>query len=212
MTGKFKEPAADPNPETLTPTQFLEAFRLFKASLVHHETDLRLEPFLAVPSKDPGERPFSWLRAARTALQLKTVDVAARMGISRKRYTLLELADDRGALSVAELEAGARALDCEVLLALRPREKKPYAQRLWSVAWPASIDHPWVQSRPSHLKSYALAAVARDLVRATEFRRAQGWSERTSLPATRPRKSKKIPNRTRPRPAPPVTIEGHGST
>lgn len=191
----WKSNPADPASRDLTLAQYKEAFRRFKSMSTHRETELRLEPFLTVPPPDSGEPPFPWIRAARNALQLKTVDVAARMGISRKTYTVMELAEPAGNVTIADLKLAAKAMDCELVYAIRPKERVPFARRLWDLAWPACIDSWWVRSRPARLKSYALAAVARDKIFETEFRRAQGWSERYALPATRPRRGRKTVKR-----------------
>ena len=184
MDASYWRDCGDPTaPRELTPAQFKEAFRRFMSMSMHRETELRLEPFLQVPVHDPDETPFSWMRAARNALQLKTVDVAARLGISRKSYTIMELAEPTGAVTIADLKHVARAMDCELVYAIRPRERIPFAKRLWDLAWPLCIDHHWVRSRPTRLKSYALAAITRDKIFDTEFRRQQGWSERFRLPA-----------------------------
>ena len=62
-----------------------------------------------------------WIRTLRTALGMTTAQLAARMGVSRPRITILEQAEARGTVTMASLEKAAEALDCTLVYALVPR-------------------------------------------------------------------------------------------
>ena len=63
-----------------------------------------------------------WLRAVREAIGLTQRQVAAKAAIRRQSYAQLEVAEERGSISVASLRRAAEAMDCELAYFIVPRE------------------------------------------------------------------------------------------
>ena len=63
----------------------------------------------------------SWLRSARLAQNLKGVDLAKRMAVSPARISMLEGDEARGAVTLKMMQKAARALDCEFVYAVIPK-------------------------------------------------------------------------------------------
>lgn len=63
-----------------------------------------------------------WIRAIREALGMTTAQLAERMGIQQSGVTLLERRELDKKVTLETLERAARALNCELVYALVPRE------------------------------------------------------------------------------------------
>lgn len=119
-----------------------------------------------------------WVKRARHALFLSTGIVACRLGISRSTYVRLERNEELGVIQMMTLKKLAEAMDCELVYAIRPRQRLCYSEVIWRKLLPVAIDHWWVRSRSLLFKDRALAAVAKWKMEESEFRRQQCWSER----------------------------------
>ncbi len=62
-----------------------------------------------------------WIRTVRTALGMSNQQLAHRLGQSRQAVAQFERNEARGAITLAKLREVADAMDCDVVLALRPR-------------------------------------------------------------------------------------------
>ena len=100
----------------------------------YKELDDELATFLKCPL--PYDPP---LRGARLALGLTLAEVAARAGYSTSAYSALELRDVRGRATLAALKRAAHAMDCEVVLAIRPRGPRVYSDVLWDKLAPRAL-------------------------------------------------------------------------
>lgn len=102
----------------------------------HRELDEELRTFLDCPL--PFEPP---LRGARNALGLKMADVATKAGYSTAAYSRLELRDMKGTATVAAMAQAATAMDCELVLAVRPRGKRLYSDVVWDRLVPRALNN-----------------------------------------------------------------------
>jgi predicted DNA-binding mobile mystery protein A len=66
--------------------------------------------------------PRGWIKAIRESLGMTTVQLARRIGVSQSRVVDIEKAETRGSITLGSLERAARALDCDVVYALVPRQ------------------------------------------------------------------------------------------
>lgn len=64
---------------------------------------------------------LGWIKAIREALGMTAAQLAKRMGVSQPRITAIEKGETKGSITLASLERAARALDCQLVYSLRPR-------------------------------------------------------------------------------------------
>ena len=93
---------------------------------------------------------------------------------------MLEKNEENGTITVQNLAKAANAIDCELVLALRPKQKIRFSQIIWNTLLPESITHPGVIWKPDIRKQYALAAIVRMHMEDPGFRRKRGWTQRQS--------------------------------
>jgi predicted DNA-binding mobile mystery protein A len=87
-----------------------------------------------------------WIRAVREALGMPRHALGQRMGVGEKRVQQMELGEARGSITVESLARAAAALDCELLVALVPRESleaRVQARRL-------RLAMDWIRTRALH--------------------------------------------------------------
>jgi transcriptional regulator with XRE-family HTH domain len=166
-------------------THHMDAKQIHKAYLAwyfryygSYETDQELIPYLnsEIRSYSPGQ---SWLKKTRNALFLSTTSVAAKLEVSRSAYAKLEKSEINAGISLNALARAANEMDCELVYAIRPKKQIRFSETIWQVLMKSSINHNRVTSQPEVRKSATLAAVAIQKMNEPEFRRKQGWSERT---------------------------------
>lgn len=140
----------------------------------------RLEPYLApkirsasFPTQYPG-----WIRHTRRGLQLSRTSLAKKLKVSRITYSQYEEGEENGSISLLKISQVAEALDCEFVYAIRPKNKKSISQIIWEKLLPLSLQHPWLNKCDQKRRSDALAAIARNWLTETKFRKSQGWSQR----------------------------------
>lgn len=63
-----------------------------------------------------------WIRAVREALGMPRHVLGQRMSVGEKRVQQMELGEARGSITMESLARAAAALDCELIVALVPRE------------------------------------------------------------------------------------------
>lgn len=66
--------------------------------------------------------PRGWIKAIRESLGMTTRQLAHRIGVSQSRVVDIEKAETRGSITLGSLERAARALDCDLIYALVPRQ------------------------------------------------------------------------------------------
>ncbi len=62
-----------------------------------------------------------WIKAIRTALEMTSTELAKRLGVSQARVIMLEQAESSDAITLKSLRKVAKALECELVYALVPR-------------------------------------------------------------------------------------------
>lgn len=65
--------------------------------------------------------PRGWIKAVREALGMTTAQLAERLGVSQPRAVAIEKAETTNSITLDSLQRAARALDCELVYALRSR-------------------------------------------------------------------------------------------
>lgn len=63
-----------------------------------------------------------WIRAVREALGMTFEQVGTRLGVSKQSAQQLEIAEASESITVKRLRAAADALDCDLIVVLRPRK------------------------------------------------------------------------------------------
>lgn len=89
--------------------------------------DARLTRIKEVTPDPPPHR--GWIRAIRQALGMSTTELAARMGVTQSRVSVIEQGETRGTIKLETLRRAASALDCELVYALVPRTSLSEAVR-----------------------------------------------------------------------------------
>ena len=169
----------EPSPEQIT-----KAYQWWR-QYSYLEFDGTIDPFLSVPSCFPKG---GWIRLARTALKISCPEAANRLGISPTAYGKLEKNERAQTITLQTLAKIAETLDCQLVYAIRLKQKVPFSQVIWQVMQPDIVQHGWVQSRPPHLKVRALLAIARRLEQSPSYRRARQWTRRIKTPGYYPGK------------------------
>lgn len=62
-----------------------------------------------------------WLRAVREGVGLTQAEVARRAAMKRQSLAQFEIAESKGAISLASLRRAAAAMDCELVYCVLPR-------------------------------------------------------------------------------------------
>lgn len=136
------------------------------------DVDRLVEPFLQISSNGPS------LRAAREALFLSMRTVARRLGVHFSSYQAHEKAEAEGRITLESLRRCAEAMDCELVYAIRPKNKRSFS---WTI-WLALIVEcgARVERLDCGRVGLQLASLMRDKMFDPRFRRAQGWARNNS--------------------------------
>jgi predicted DNA-binding mobile mystery protein A len=89
-------------------------------ALARKHLESRLAPLRALGGLTRPHR--GWVRAMRDALGMTAAQLAARLGVSQPRITVLEKAEAEGAVTLATLRHAAEGLGCTLVYALVPKE------------------------------------------------------------------------------------------
>jgi transcriptional regulator with XRE-family HTH domain len=131
----------------------------------YKKTDKEIEPFLKL------EISSGWLKKAREASLLSTRLVAQRMGIQQSAYHRLETAEIEGKLTLRNLKKCAEAMNCELVYAIRPKEKVIFSEILRKILFEA------VKGKPGNILriGYLFGRHLWD----PKFRKKMGWARNT---------------------------------
>ena len=66
--------------------------------------------------------PKGWVKALREALGMTAEQLARRIGVTKPRVYEIERAELNGSITLDSLERAARAMDCQLVYALIPRQ------------------------------------------------------------------------------------------
>lgn len=121
-----------------------------------------------------------WLKRSRLALFLSTQTVADRLKVIRTAYSQYEQSEERGSITLASLAKAAEAMDCELVYAIRPKNRACFSSRIWKLLMEASLPHQWLKKCDQKRRANALAHIANQKMKDPRFKLTQGWSKRAN--------------------------------
>lgn len=147
---------------------------------VHKLVDREIEPYLnaemhGYPFKQQIKQQ-SWLRKARQSLFLTVSALAEKLKISQSAYTNYEQCEENGTIRLKTLALAAEAMDCELVYAIRPKNKELFSNRVWKTLLIPTLRHPLLLVCDQKQRGWALAGLTTKLMRDPKFRRSQSWS------------------------------------
>jgi transcriptional regulator with XRE-family HTH domain len=164
----------------LTDDELTKAFRIWLMKYSAKEAEEALAPYLAEKIKPFAIGDPSWLKAARKGLFLSAATVAEKLKVARAAYSKYEECEERGSITLATLAKAAEAMDCELVYAIRPRNKKYFSNIIWGILLPSVSLHPWIKKCDQKKRAAALAHIAVKFMNDPEFRKKQRWSQRAN--------------------------------
>ncbi|MDZ4662039.1 MAG: hypothetical protein SGJ18_10535 [Pseudomonadota bacterium] len=160
----------------LTPKEIRLAYAHWSRDYLHEKADQQIEAFLDEKIQC-DTLPLGWLEKARKALFLSTGRMANRLEISRAAYRKFEKNEELGTISLNSLKRCVEAMNCELVYAIRPRERVPFSQVIWEKILKGSAKQIEIRKSTELRKSFTLAAIARDNIFNAKFRKQQQWSQ-----------------------------------
>ncbi len=157
----------------LTDEQIEKAFQVWL--FTHYEfrsLDDKVAPFLS----SIIQRQSGWLKCVREALFLSMENVAGRLGVSRASYDVLEKNEASGRITMNSLHRVAEAMGCEVVYAVRPKNKTTFSRVIWRQLLEESRKHPWIKNRSQGQMVRTLVGLAGTRMRDAQVRRKLGWT------------------------------------
>ena len=136
--------------------------------------DRDLEPFLKIDLN----QNYLWLRLAREAQSLTLETVARRIGINKNAVSKLEKNEHRKVISIGSLERVAEALNCELIYAIRPKNRLPFSKLVWQKLQKEGLQSQHCQRREGYYLANSIAEAVYELTLESLPRRKRGWTER----------------------------------
>lgn len=90
------------------------------------EADAELMKFLALPAQRAD-----WLRFARRSLLFSSGQAGQRLGVTRAAFLRLEKRESTGQVTLAKLREATEAIGCELVYAVRPKNRLTFAEASW---------------------------------------------------------------------------------
>ena len=162
----------------LTDEELRRAFNAWKLKHYPTENEEFLESFLSKDLKATSEFSKGWLRKARNGLFLSAKTVAEKLNVSRAAYAMYEESEISGSITLGTLAKAAEAMDCELVYAIRPKNRKTFSEIIWSKLLPMAKIHPWIKNCDQRRRGDALAAIAFKYMTDAQFRKKQNWTQR----------------------------------
>lgn len=137
-----------------------------------------LKPFLDndISAYKSGQK--SWLMRTRKGLFLSREDLAKKLKITRTTWAHYEKREAKGKITIETLAAAAEAMDCELIYAIRPKNKKLYSDNVWEILFKAVKNHQWLKKCDQRRRGAALGNLILRKMNDPHFKREQGWSQR----------------------------------
>ena len=161
----------------ITNEELSKAFRFWRLKYPGLETEGFVAPYLSDQIKCFVSGEQSWLKLTRESLFLSAKTVSKKLKVSRAAYAKYEECELRGSVTLATLAKAAEAMDCELVYAIRPKNKKKYSEMIWKLLEEHAVLHPWIQACNPNRRSSALASVATNLMANAKFRKKMNWSQ-----------------------------------
>lgn len=160
----------------MTSKDYYRAYLFWTQSYPFLEADQFLKSYLEVEAPAFGGANFSWIKVSREALLIPPAVLAERLGLAKASIGGLEKSEMSGTLTLGKLDQIAKAMDCELVYALRPRQKILYSHVIWRQLLKDSLSHWWVRTRTENRKARALAWVAKLKFESSPYRKGLGWA------------------------------------
>ncbi len=156
------------------------AFHLWRSHFEFKAEEQDLEPYLSdsIPSYKANEK--AWLRTTRNALFHSPSEIAKSLKVSKAAYYKYEECELTGAITLATLSRAAEAMDCELVYAIRPKNRKRYSKIIWELLLPKTLLHPWINRCDQKRRANGISAIAKMYMNDAKFRKAQAWSQRAN--------------------------------
>lgn len=166
-----------------------KAFKYWYSNYKFKQHDEKIIPFLKdelkahqlFQNEDDTSEPedaVSWLERARTSLFLSHEIVAKKLKVSRVAYYKFEERERDGTISLNTLAKAAEAMDCELVYAIRPKNRKTFSRNIWNKLVHAAVTHPSLRSYDPKKRDLSVAAIAIKLMHAPDFKREQNWTQK----------------------------------
>ena len=154
-----------------------KAFLIWKHFNPFQKNDSFILPFLLenLPSHPQGQPPQGWLKLAREAQHLSGETVARRLFITKQSYQWLEKSEIEATITIGAFQKAAEALDCELILALRPKDKRTFSKKIWQTLLPNAVELYVKRTRRRNFRPLILANIAKGLYLNPRFRKKKGW-------------------------------------
>ena len=92
----------------------------------HKRIDTEVLPYLELPA-----HKFGWIKSTRESLFLSSKTVAKRLSMDHAAYLRLETREQEGRVTLKYLARVAQAMDCELIYAIRPKERVRFSYTTW---------------------------------------------------------------------------------
>jgi len=162
----------------ITDEEINHAFKMWHLHYSGKVHETTLTPYLSDQIKPYVPHQTGWLRKTREGLFLSTEGVAQKLKVSRAAYSKYEEHEEKGSITLATLAKAAESMDCELVYALRPKNKKHFSQIIFAKLLPQSLLDPWIRNCDQRRRSVGLVAVLKRFMNDSKFRKEQGWSQR----------------------------------
>ncbi len=167
--------------KNVTEKELKFAYHIWQKNYQFNFVDAEMSPFLQKEILSYSDNQSGWLSNTRRALFLSAQSQAEKLTISRSAYSQLEASEEIGTISLLNLKRAAEAMNCELVYAIRPKNKKLHAQKIWETLLPKALLHPWLQKCDQRKLGPALAGIALEIMNNPAFRRSKNWSNKANL-------------------------------
>lgn len=167
--------------KNLTKKELDFAYHLWQKNFHFGFVDEELSPFLKNEILSFAENKSGWLSKTRKAQFLSAQSLADKLEVSRPAFSQLEASEEKGTISLLNLSKAAEAMNCELVYAIRPKDKKLHKHKIWETLLQKALLHPWLQKCDQRKRGPALASIALDIMNDPAFRRSKNWSNKANL-------------------------------
>ena len=167
--------------KNLTKKELDFAYQIWQKNYQFGFVDEEIAPFLRDEILAFAENKPGWLSKNRRAQFLSAQTLAEKLGISRPAYSQLEASEEMGTISLLNLKRAAESMNCELVYAIRPKNKKLHTHKIWETLLHKALLHPWLQKCDQRKRGPALASIALKIMNDPAFRRSKNWSNKANL-------------------------------
>ncbi len=145
--------------------------------------DEDITPYLnpKIEAWQPNQK--SWLALARQALHLSSSFITSKIGKGQSSLSYFEAVEKTGQITLNNLYKITEAMDCELIVAIRPKNNRNFSEALWDKILPEAKKN-FLYSNPDvadSRKTAILAFAAQDRFFDQEVMRKLGLSRKKTL-------------------------------